>query len=95
MREKTNDPMTIAMGNASDMEKAIATLNQVKESIINAYVGKSGISRKKVAQLMSDETWMNEKMYEVLYEVTIDLQYEDETSEDEQRSDEPEGEVTE
>ena len=56
-----HDPMTIAMGNASDMEKAIATLNQVKESIINAYVGKSGISRKKVAQLMSDETWMNAK----------------------------------
>ena len=56
-----HDPMTIAMGNASDMEKAIATLNEVKESIINAYVAKSGLSRKKVAQLMSDETWMNAK----------------------------------
>ena len=56
-----HDPMTIAMGNAADMEKAIATLNEVKESIINAYVAKSGMSRKKVAQLMSDETWMNAK----------------------------------
>ena len=56
-----HDPMTIAMGNAADMEKAIATLNEIKESIINAYVAKSGLSRKKVAQLMSDETWMNAK----------------------------------
>ena len=54
-----HDPMTIAMGNARDMEKAIDTLNEVKESIINAYVTKSGMSRSKVAKLMSDETWMN------------------------------------
>ena len=32
-----HDPSTIAMGNAKDMEKAIETLNEVKESIINAY----------------------------------------------------------
>ena len=56
-----HDPMTIAMGNASDMEKAISTLNEVKESIINAYVAKTGMSRNKVAKLMSDETWMNAK----------------------------------
>ncbi len=42
------------------------------------------------------EVWIeDEKMYEVLYEVTVDLQYENETDEDEQGSDEPEGEVTE
>ena len=54
-----HDPMTIAMGNAADMEKAITTLNEVKESIINAYAKKSGLSRTKIAKLMSDETWMN------------------------------------
>ncbi len=54
-----HDPMTIAMGNTADMEKAIVTLNEFKESIINAYVAKSGMSRGKVAKLMSDETWMN------------------------------------
>ena len=54
-----HDPMTIAMGNAADMEKAISTLNEVKESIINAYAKKSGLSRNKIAKLMSDETWMN------------------------------------
>jgi len=54
-----HDPMTIAMGNARDMEKAISTLNEVKESIINAYQRKSGLSRNKIAKLMEDETWLN------------------------------------
>ncbi|MBP3218286.1 MAG: Clp protease ClpP [Lachnospiraceae bacterium] len=56
-----HDPMTIAMGNTKDMERAIATLNEVKESIINAYVKKTGLTRNKVSKLMSDETWMNAK----------------------------------
>ena len=54
-----HDPSTIAMGNAKDMEKAIETLNEVKESIINAYAAKSGMRRSKIAELMSNETWMN------------------------------------
>ena len=56
-----HDPMTVAMGNAKDMEKAIATLNEVKESIINAYHAKSGLNRKKISQIMEDETWLNAK----------------------------------
>lgn len=56
-----HDPMTIAMGNAKDMERAIDTLNEVKESIINAYAAKSGMRRSKIAEMMSDETWMNAK----------------------------------
>ena len=35
-----HDPMTVACGNTRDMEKAITTLNEVKESLINAYVKK-------------------------------------------------------
>jgi len=56
-----HDPMTIAMGNARDMEKAITTLNEVKESIVNAYQKKTGMSRNKISQLMENETWMNAK----------------------------------
>ena len=56
-----HDPMTIAMGNARAMEKAITTLNEVKENILNAYVAKTGLSRNKVAKLMTDETWLNAK----------------------------------
>ena len=56
-----HDPSTIAMGNTRDMEKAIATLNEVKESIINAYMAKSGLSHNKISKLMENETWINAK----------------------------------
>ena len=56
-----HDPSTIAMGNARDMEKAITTLNEVKESIINAYAFKTGLTRNRISKLMSDETWLNAK----------------------------------
>ena len=56
-----HDPSTCATGNKSDMEKAIILLDEVKESIINAYETKSHLSRNKIAKLMSDETWLNAK----------------------------------
>ena len=56
-----HDPSTIAMGNTRDMEKAITTLNEVKESIINAYMAKTGLSHNRISKLMSDETWINAK----------------------------------
>ena len=43
------------------MDKAIELLDEVKESIINAYETKSHLSRNKIAKLMSDETWLNAK----------------------------------
>ena len=55
------DPSTVAMGNTKDMEKAIEVLNEVKESIINAYASKSGLSHARIANFMSNETWMNAK----------------------------------
>lgn len=54
-----HNPMTFASGNKSDMEKAIAVLEEVKESIINAYVRKANLSRNKISRLMDEETWMN------------------------------------
>ena len=48
-----------ASGNTRDMEKAIDILNEVKETIINAYAEKTNLSRKKISELMSNETWMN------------------------------------
>lgn len=56
-----HDPSTVAMGNSKDMEHAIDVLNEVKEAIINAYAAKSGLRRGKIAELMSNETWMNAK----------------------------------
>ena len=54
-----HNPMTLASGNKSEMEKAIALLDEIKEGIINAYVRKTGISRNKISKLMDDETWLN------------------------------------
>lgn len=54
-----HNPLTIAIGNADEMQKAAAMLNEVKDSIINAYELKTGLSRAKLSHLMDDETWMN------------------------------------
>ena len=54
-----HDPWTSASGNANDMQKAIALLDEVKESIINAYEIKTGLDRQTLSQLMEQETWMN------------------------------------
>lgn len=54
-----HNPMTVAMGNTSEMQKAIEMLDEVKESIINAYEIKTGMSRTKISHLMDAETWMD------------------------------------
>ncbi|WAW14079.1 head maturation protease, ClpP-related [Peptostreptococcus equinus] len=54
-----HNPMTIAFGNKGEMEKAISMLDEVKESIINAYEIKTGMSRAKLSHLMDAETWMD------------------------------------
>ena len=54
-----HNPMTLAWGDKSEMTKAIEMLDEVKESIVNAYEIKTGMSRAKISHLMDSETWMN------------------------------------
>lgn len=54
-----HNPAAMAMGDKDDLEKTIDMLNEVKESIINAYAAKTGLSRSKLSKLMDDETWMD------------------------------------
>jgi ATP-dependent Clp protease protease subunit len=56
-----HNPATVAIGDAEEMQKAIDMLSEVKESIMNAYEIKSGMSRAKISKLMDAETWMNAK----------------------------------
>ena len=56
-----HNPATMAMGEAKDMQKAIAMLNEVKESILNAYESKTGLTRARLSHMMDDETWFNAK----------------------------------
>lgn len=54
-----HNPMTIAFGDSGEMQRAIDMLASVKDSIINAYELKTGLSRTKLANLMDAETWMD------------------------------------
>ena len=54
-----HNPMTVAWGNQAEMERAIAMLSSVKDSIINAYELKTNLSRAKISHLMDAETWMD------------------------------------
>ena len=54
-----HNPLTVAIGDTEEMQKAIAMLDEVKESIINAYALKTGLSRLKISNLMDAETWLN------------------------------------
>ena len=56
-----HNPATMAMGEAKDMQKAITMLNEVKESILNAYEFKTGLTRARLSHMMDDETWFNAK----------------------------------
>lgn len=59
-----HNPATFAMGNKADLEQAIVLLEEVKESIINAYEEKCHLSRAKIAHMMDEETWLNAKKAE-------------------------------
>lgn len=54
-----HNPATVAAGDHGEMRKAIEMLSEVKESIINAYEIKTGLSRVRISRMMDEETWMN------------------------------------
>ena len=54
-----HNPMTVAFGDSGQMQKAIEMLGSVKDSIINAYEIKTGLSRARLSHLMDAETWMD------------------------------------
>lgn len=92
-----HNPATIAMGNTKDMEAAIAMLNEVKESILNAYVDKTGLSRNKLSKMMDDETWFNAKKAvelgfadKVLFAAEEKKKLEEDQDQDEKEGKEPE-----
>nr|WP_308626586.1 head maturation protease, ClpP-related [uncultured Eisenbergiella sp.] len=56
-----HNPMTIAIGDSEEMKRAVAMLDEVKESIMNAYEIKTGLNRTKISHLMDAESWFNAK----------------------------------
>lgn len=56
-----HNPLTGARGDSREMRHMADILDEVKESIINAYQLKSKKSRKTISELMDNETWMSAK----------------------------------
>lgn len=73
-----HNPSTSANGDHRDMSKTIEVLNEVKESIINAYEIKTGLSRAVLSHMMDAVTWMNANK-------AIELGFADEILEDEKK----------
>ena len=56
-----HNPITVAIGDSKEMQRAGEMLNEVKESIMNAYEIKTGMDRKRISHLMDAESWFNAK----------------------------------
>jgi len=56
-----HNPITVAIGDSKEMQKAGEMLEEVKEGIMNAYEIKTGLDRKKISHLMDAESWFNAK----------------------------------
>lgn len=54
-----HNPATIACGDQREMRHRADVLDEIKESIINAYERKTGLSRTRLAKLMDEETWLS------------------------------------
>ena len=56
-----HNPATIAIGDSAEMLKAKATLDEIKEGIINAYEEKTKRPRSEISRLMNEESCFNAK----------------------------------
>ena len=54
-----HNPATMAFGDHNDMKAAVKMLDEVKQSIINAYAIRTGLSDEELSRMMEAETWMN------------------------------------
>ena len=74
-----HNPSTAAFGDHVEMQKAIEMLDEVKESIINAYELRTDLSHAQLSHMMDNTTWMNAKK-------AIELGFADGMLEDSKRS---------
>ena len=56
-----HNPASLIFGEVEDLEQGIEMLSEVKESIVNAYEIKTGLSRTKISHMMDSETWFSAK----------------------------------
>ncbi len=58
-----HNPWTFTYGNSMDLRKQADDLDKIRESLIEAYLNKSGdnLSREKLIEIMDGETWLTAK----------------------------------
>ena len=56
-----HNPYTIIFGESSDLKSGIDMLDEIKQSLINAYEAKTGLGRVTISNMMDNESWMNAK----------------------------------
>jgi len=53
-----HDPACMLYGTVEDLKETIEFLKVIKQGIVEAYQGKTGMEAEKLAKLMTDETWL-------------------------------------
>lgn len=65
-------PMSIAIGNAFDMQRTIDALNKIEDSVMMPmYMSKAKASEKEIKALIDEETWLNAKDMDKYFNVTL------------------------
>lgn len=65
-------PMSIAIGNANDMQKTIDALNKIEDSVmLPMYMNKSKVDEKEIKSLIDAETWLSAKEMDKYFNVTL------------------------
>lgn len=54
-----HNPWGVAVGEAEEMRKTADVVDKMKETLIGAYVRKTGMGRDKISDMMDDETWFS------------------------------------
>ncbi len=74
-----HNPWTLTGGEKKDLEKAVEVLDKIKDSIIETYQTKTGITKEKLSELMDNESWFNAveaKEYKFIDEIIEDVNLE-------------------
>lgn len=53
-----HNPWSMAMGDSNDMKKQADILDKIKDSLLMAYVRKTGKSEEDISAMMDEETWL-------------------------------------
>lgn len=54
-----HNPWVWAVGDAAEIEKTVAVLHKIENSLASIYVDKTGLKLSEVREMMTDETWMD------------------------------------